>query len=202
MHPSTPQKQVVARIADGLKRGEIFIAPTDTVYAFICLLDAPKAISALYEIKRIPEKQHLSLLCRDVAMASHYAHGITNNVFRFMKSHTPGPYTFILNAGRDMDRRGTGKKKEVGVRIVDHPLHFALMELLDLPLISTSIIQEDEYNTDPEYLDRQFGKKICAVIDDGIRKNEYSSVLDCTDGTLKVVRKGKGDVSSLESEED
>ena len=202
VHPETPQIRTVERIVEGLKDGEVFILPTDTVYAFVCLLEFPRAINELYRLKNIPTSQHLSLLCKDVAMASFYARGIPNHVFRFMKAVTPGPFTFILNANREMDRRGSGKKKTVGIRIVDHPLHKALMERLDVPLVSTSITSEGEFATDPEDLEARFGKQIHAVVDGGVRYHNYSTILDCSSGDLALLRQGIGDVSSLDLQEE
>lgn len=196
-HPVTPEKRVVQQIAAGLSHGKIFIVPTDTVYAFICSMDFPASITQLYKLKNIPDKQPLSLLVSDVAMASKYARSIPTYAFRFMKSHTPGPYTFILKANREMNRKGTGKRQEVGIRIVNHPLHQALMEELNSPLIATSITEEDEYMTDPENLDAIYGHRIEAVVDGGIRNHEYSTVLDCTEENCEIIREGIGSLDDL-----
>lgn len=196
-HPVNPEKRVVKQIVDGLSDGKIYIVPTDTVYAFICSMDFPASISELYKLKSIPDKQPLSLLVSDVAMASKYARSIPTYAFRFMKSHTPGPYTFILKANREMNRKGTGKRQEVGIRIVNHPLHIALMEELNSPLIATSITDDDEFMTDPENLDSQYGHKIEAIIDGGIRNHEFSSVLDCTEEVCQVIRQGIGNLDDL-----
>ena len=197
VHPVTPQKRMVDEIVEGLKKDGVYILPTDTVYAFVCLLDAPRAINELYRLKGIPTSQHLSLLCKDLTMASNYAHGFPNHVFRFMKAVTPGPYTFILKANRQMDRRGSGKKKTVGLRIVDHPLHRALMERLDVPLVSTSITIEGEYATDPEDLDLKFGKQIKAVVDGGVRYHDFSTILDCSGDEFILKRQGIGSVEEI-----
>ena len=201
VHPVTPEKRYLSMIQDELNRGRVLILPTDTVYAFACSSEHPRAINELYKLKDLPETQPLSLLCRDVAMASEYARAIPNQVFRFMKAHTPGPYTFILPANRKVDRRGQSKKKTVGIRIVDHPLHIALMEALDTPLVSTSLTIEDEYYTDSVELERLYGKRVAAIIDGGMRYHEYSSVIDCADG-LKLVRRGIGNVDELPIDED
>jgi tRNA threonylcarbamoyl adenosine modification protein (Sua5/YciO/YrdC/YwlC family) len=132
-------------------------------------------------------------------MASRYAQSISNPVFRFMKAVTPGPYTFVLRANRQVDRRGVGKKKEVGVRIVDHPLHRALMERLDIPLISSSLSTDDEYVTDPEELDRLYGNQVEAVVDGGVSVKEVSTIIDCTEDPPRLLRRGAGDVSDLEN---
>lgn len=202
LHSETPQKRIINIVIEGLSRGEIFILPTDTVYALVCSADSPKSMNELYRIKGMSESQHLSLLCRDVAMASKFATGISDPVFRFMKSVTPGPYTFIFNANRNMDRRGTGKRKQVGIRIVNHPLHIALMEQLDTPLVSTSLSIEDDFHADPVELERRFGRNVSAVVDDGIHTQEYSTVLDCSDGYFRLVRQGLGSTDSIEILED
>ncbi len=198
VHPTNPEPRLVQQLVDGLSRGGLYILPTDTAYAFVASLDSPRAINEIYRLKNLPEKRALSLLCRDVAMASHYAVNIPNPVFRFMKAHTPGPYTFILRANRHVDRRGLGRKKEVGVRIVSHPLHIALMERLDIPLISSSLSTDDEYVTDPEELEELHGNAVEAVVDGGVRPKEVSTIVDCTEDPPHLVRQGEGDVSDLE----
>ena len=202
IHQINPQKRITDQIIEGLKNGDIFILPTDTVYAFVCSLDAPRSINELYRLKQMPTTHRLSLLCRDVGMASHYAQNMPNFVFRAIKQLTPGPYAFILKANRNMDRRGKGKKDEVGVRVVDHPLHKILMEQLDVPLVSTSInppeASQEEFTTDPEDLDQRYGSRVRAVIDGGICYNAYSTVLDCTSGAFKLLRQGKGEIDKLE----
>lgn len=197
VHAVTPQKQTIAKIVEGLKRGDIFILPTDTVYALVCSIEAARSINELYRIKRMEESHRLSLLCRDVAMVSAYAHGMPTNVFRAIKAATPGPYTFILKAGRQTGRRGIGKRKEVGIRIVRHPLVEAIMEQMDVPMISTSVTSEDEFATDPEDLDRLYGHRVEAVIDGGICYHVFSTVVDCTDEEMVVTRKGAGDPALL-----
>ena len=199
VHPTTPEKRIVEQLCEGLRRGNLYILPTDTAYAFVASLDSPRAINEIYRLKNLPEKHSLSLLCRDVAMASHYALNIPNPVFRFMKARTPGPYTFILRANRNVDRRGVGRKKEVGVRIVGHALHQALMERLDIPLISSSLSTDDEYVTDPEDLEEQYGHAVEAVVDGGVRPKEVSTIIDCTEDPPRLVRQGEGDVSELEN---
>ena len=197
LHPETPQARVIDKIAGELTKGKIYILPTDTVYALVCSLDNPRAINQLYRLKKLPESHHLTLLCKDLAMVSHYAHSLPNSTFRLIKSLTPGPVTFILRANRLVDRRGSGKKRTVGIRIVDHPIHQALMEKLDTPLASTSITIEEELATDPEELELRFGHQIEAVIDGGIRYHEFSTILDCTEDEIKVIRQGCGDISHL-----
>ena len=185
------------KIIEGLAKGKTYIFPTDTVYALVASLDAPRAINDIYKIKGIPESQHLRLLCRDVAMASHYAIDIDSSVFRFMKSATPGPYTFIFKANRRMDRRGIGKKKSVGVRIVNHPLIQMLLEEAEYPLISSSITVEDEMSSDPEALEALYGHRVEAIVDGGILAHEYSTVIDCSGRDVLLIRQGIGPVEGL-----
>lgn len=197
-HPVNPEKRTVQRILDGLNRGGIFIVPTDGVYAFICHPDQPRAIASLYRIKDMPEKQPLSLLCRDISMAGVYTRSIPDFVFRFMKSHTPGPYTFILPASKEMDRRGLGKRREVGIRIVDHPLHYALMSELDVPLVSTSVPEVETFVNHPETIEKIYGGQVEAVVDGGPRKNEYTTVLECTNDRFVLLRAGLGSIDSVD----
>ena len=198
IHPDNPEKRTVQKIIQALNNGEILILPTDTVYAFVCSLDSPKAIAEIYRIKNMPESHHMSLLCRDVAMASQYAKAIADPVFRFIKHKTPGPYTFIFEANRNMDRRGTGKRKTVGIRIVDHALLKMLMEEFEKPLVATSIITEDEYFTDPIDLDKKYGNRVYAVVSGKIREHNFSTILDCTEGVFHLIREGKGNIDEIE----
>lgn len=200
IHPETPEKRIVGQVLEGLQRGRIYIAPTDTVYAVIGLASEPQAINEIYRVRNLSEGRPLALLCRDISMAARYAADIPRPIFRFMKHHTPGPYTFLLRASREFDRRGMGKKREVGVRIVDHPVIQALLEQLDTPLVSASLTQEEEYVTDPGELEQQYGKRVAGVIDGGVRSNEFSTVIDCLDpgGEIRLVRQGLGPVDELE----
>ncbi len=191
VHPVNPEKRIIGWIVDALRDDQVVILPTDTVYAFVCSSLSPRAIEKLYRLKELPESKPLALLCGDVAMAANFAQGISNQVFRFMKSATPGPFTFVFKANRNMDRRATGKRKEVGIRIVDHPLIQALIEELGAPLISTSV-PEEEFFIDPDHLDQVWGKRVFAVVDGGVKENTGSSVLDCADGEIRLVRSGAG----------
>jgi len=198
IHLDNPEKRIVQKIIQQLHQEEIFILPTDTVYALVCSMDSPRAISEIYKIKNMPESHHLSLLCKDVAMASQYAKSIPDAVFRFMKHNTPGPYTFIFNANRNMNRRGTGKRKTVGIRMVDHELIKMILEEFDKPLVASSLIVKDEYFTDPEELDRIYGHRVSAVVSGKIREHNFSTILDCTGDVIRLVRQGKGDPGNLD----
>lgn len=199
IHHKDPQPRAVSQLLEILNKGGVVIVPTDTVYAFACRQDHPRAINRLFDLKEISTNKHLSLLCKDLAMVSHYAKNISNPVFRFMKAQLPGPYTFIFNANRNVDKRGMGKQREIGVRIIDHPLHRLLMEQLDIPLVATSITLDGDYTTDPEELDRIYGHNVEAVVDDGPRYHEFSTILDCKSMTevVRIVRMGKGPVKSM-----
>lgn len=191
VHPTHPEKRVVGWILEALEKDSVLILPTDTVYAFVCSALSPKAIEKIYEIKNLPENKPLSLLCADVAMASRYAQGISNTVFRFMKKVTPGPFTFIFRANRNMDRRAAGKRKEVGIRIVDHVLIQEILARRNEPLVSTSVPWEEEF-IDPEALEESYGKRVAAVVDAGIRENTPSTILDCSTGEISLIREGAG----------
>lgn len=200
VHPKNPERKIVKKISDDLKKGKIYILPTDTIYAFICAFDQPKSISSLYKIKNMDEKHHLTLICKDISMVGIYARSIPDLAFKLIKKYTPGPYTFILPASKEMDRRGMGKRKEIGVRIIDHPLYEMLFDYgeIDKPIISTSIREIDEYLTEPEDLDKHYGHQVEAIIDDGPKKNFYSTIIDCTTNDLKIIREGKGILPELD----
>lgn len=191
VHPVNPEKRIVSWIVEALTQGKVLILPTDTVYAFACASDSPRAIEQIYALKNLAENKPLSLLCTDLAMASKYAQGISNSVFRFMKASTPGPFTFLFKANRNMDRRATGKRKEVGIRIVDHVLIQEVVGQLEIPLLSTSVPYEDFF-IDPEVLDATYGKRVHAVVDGGVRENTGSTILNCVEGEITVERRGAG----------
>ncbi len=199
IHPKNPEKRIIKQIFEGLQKGKIFILPTDTIYALVCGFDQPKAISQLYKIKNLDEKHYLSLICKDISMAGMYAKNIPDYAFKFMKSHFPGPYTYILKASKEMDRRGVNKRKEVGIRFIDHPVFSSLFELgLDKPIISTSVRELNEFITEPEDLEKEYGHYVEFIVDDGPKKNLYSTILDCTGDYLQIKRKGKGAVPEMD----
>lgn len=201
LHYENPNKRDIAQIVDSLRNNHIFIIPTDTVYALCCLWTNKKGIDRIVKIMGKKEKHlKLSLICRDIQMASEYAMPIGNKVFRTINRLVPGPYTFILESNIKIQRVFRSSKKEIGIRIPDHKILTSLIEELQEPLITTSLNKDDPitpYFTDPDEIVEEFKNDIDYFIDGGILPMEESTVLNCMDGEINLVRKGKGQIEEL-----
>ncbi len=198
IHPINPEGRKVQRAVDVLRNGGIIIYPTDTIYGIGCDLMNRKSIERLCQVMDIkPQKLDLSFICIDLAQISEYVKRIETPVFKILKKSLPGPYTFILESSAKVPRILNVNKKTVGVRIPDHAIPRAIVQLLGNPLITSSIKDDDvikEYTTDPEEIYEDFKHSVDLVIDGGAGNNIPSSVIDCTDGQIVVVREGMGSV--------
>lgn len=198
IHPDNPESRKIDQVADVLRNGGIIIYPTDTVYGIGCDLLNRKAIERLCQILNIkPQKLNLSFICQDLSHISEYVKRIDSNVFKLMKKTLPGPYTFILESSSKVPRILDINKKTVGIRIPDHAVPRAIVSRLGNPLITSSLKSEDhirEYTTDPEEMYNDFMHKVDLVIDSGTGGNVPSSVIDCTEGKIVVVREAAGPV--------
>ena len=142
-----------------------------------------------------PEKARFSFICYDLRQLSDFCKPIDNAVFKMMKANLPGPFTFILDANNNVPKLIQSKKKTVGIRIPDNPIPLEIVRMLDHPIMSTSIHDEDEiieYMTDPELIYEKYENKVDIVIDGGYGGNEVSTIIDCTGGKIEMVRQGKG----------
>lgn len=194
IHPLNPQQRHVKTVADCLANGGIIIYPTDTVYGLGCDIFHPKAIERICRIKNIdPAKANLSFVCNDLSDLSKYAKAVPTPKFRFLKSHIPGPFTFILPASKEVPRILKSKKDTIGLRVPDHVVTLAITETLGHPILSSSLPGEmvEEY-TDPERIFEIFGKLVDIVVDAGIGGMEYSTIIDMTNDEPVVTREGKG----------
>lgn len=183
------------RVVQVLEEGGVVIYPTDTMYAIGCHGLKERAIERICKLKGIdPRKNNLSVICYDLSNISEYAK-IDNPTFKLMKRNLPGPFTFILNTGNRLPKIFKNRK-EVGIRIPDHPIIREICRLLDAPILTTTLPLEEgediEYITTPELIDEKFGKEVELVIDGGIGGVEPSTVIDCTNGEAEVIRQGKG----------
>lgn len=183
------------RVVDILNDGGIVIYPTDTHYAIGCHGLKERAIEQICRIKGIdPRKNNLSIICYDLSSISEYAK-VSNPIFKLMKRNLPGPFTFILN-GTNRLPKIFRNRKEVGIRMPDHPVIREIARLLDAPIMTATLPCEDteeaEYTTDPELIDEKWGNTVDLVIDGGIGTREESTVVDCTAGTPEIIRQGKG----------
>ena len=192
LNPYSPQPRSLEQIADGLRKGGLYILPTDTVYAFACLLDQKKAIEKIYSLKSLPNNKPLSLYCRDFTQTAEYARMDNNKLFRWMKINLPGPFTLVFEAAKKMPQYTLSKQKKIGIRIIDHPVIASLLKIINLPIIGSSVTVEDEYLTYPRELNERYGKQVNAIIDAGPLEAEVSTVLDAIDYPPSVIRQGKG----------
>lgn len=196
IHPDNPDKRKIQLLAEALRNDAVIIYPTDTIYGIGCSIHSKSAIEKICRIKQIPvNKAKLAFICRDLSDISQYTKTINTPTFRLLKSLTPGPYTFIFTASKEVPKLLKSKKDEVGIRVPDHPICQALIEELGHPIISTSIpMDEDvEYFTDPEIIYEAFSNQVDYVIDGGIGSIIPSTVIDFTSGEAVLVRMGAGE---------
>lgn len=195
--PARPRKKITGMIKEVLSNGGIVAYPTDTVYGMGCDLFNIKAIRKLYLGKRLDDKRALSVICRDFKDISNYA-VMSNLAFELLKECLPGPYTFVLKARKIMPKLLMTEKKEVGIRIPDHPVPIALAELIGRPIINTSArISGEEVLADPRQIEKNFKDTVDIVIDGGIVVSSPSTVIRLLDDTIEVLREGKGSLKKV-----
>ncbi len=195
VHPVDPPQRQVTMVADSLRKGGVVIYPTDTVYGFGCDIFNQKAVERICQLKHIdPQKANLSFVCADLSDLSRYARSISTPVYRMIKSHIPGPFTFILPASKEVPRILQNKKKTIGLRVPDSRIAQAIIRELGNPILSSSLPGEmvEEY-TDPELILEKFGKQVDMVVDGGVGGMYYSTIVDLTEQVPVIIRQGAGD---------
>lgn len=201
LYEENPEQNKLDEILDILRNGGVIIYPTDTVYGIGCSILSRTAIDKLARLKGMkPGKERFSLLFDSLSQISEYAKNIHNPVFKVMKKALPGPFTFILHSSSKLPKLLHSTKKTVGVRVPDHNIPRTIVEQLGVPIITTSIRDEDEiieYSTDPELIYEKFGNIVDAVIDGGYGNNVPSTIIDCTGEDFEVLREGLGDSESI-----
>ncbi len=194
IHPVDPQPRLISQVAEVLRKGGVIIYPTDTIYGLGCDISQPKAIERICRIKEVSlQKAQFSFICYDLSDLSHYARQIDTSVYRSLKQHLPGPYTFILEASRQVPKLLKTKKDTVGIRVPDNAIARAIVKELGNPIISASLPGDfiEDY-TDPDFIHDKFEKLVDVVIDGGIGGTEPSTVIDFTQGEPSVIREGAG----------
>jgi len=195
LHPQNPQGRLLKQITDCLKSGGVIIYPTDTIYGLGCDIYQQKAIERICKIKNVdPQKAQLSFICRNLSNLSDYTKSIDTPLYRVLKNHLPGPYTFILPASKLVPKILKSKKDTIGLRIPDNIISNAIVENLGNPILSASLPGEmvEEY-TDPAIIYETFGKLVDFVIDGGPGGIVPSTVVDCTSDEWIVTRQGLGE---------
>lgn len=199
IHPDNPNPRLIHQAAEVLRNGGIVVYPTDSCYALGCHLDDKEAVARIRQIRKLDEHHHMTLMCRDLSEISRYAK-VDNVKFRLLKSNTPGSYTFILEATKEVPKRlQHPKRSTIGIRIPEHPVALALLEELGEPLLSTTLILPDEEGplNDAERIRELLEKKVELVIDGGAVGAEFTTVIDLTGDVPVLVRRGKGDVTAF-----
>ncbi|MCA0325684.1 MAG: threonylcarbamoyl-AMP synthase [Proteobacteria bacterium] len=199
VHPDNPQPRLLKQAVALLERGGILAVPTDSSYALACHLDDKAAIDSLRRIRQIDDKHHLTLLCRDLRELASYAR-VDNTQFRLLKLGTPGPFTFILEASKEVPRRVSHpQRKTIGLRVPDHKALLELIELHGAPLLATTLILPGETDplNDPEAIRDQLEHQLAGVVDAGACPLEPTTVIDLTGDVPEVLRRGGGDPAAL-----
>jgi tRNA threonylcarbamoyl adenosine modification protein (Sua5/YciO/YrdC/YwlC family) len=199
VHPDNPQPRLLKQAAQILHAGGIAAIPTDSSYALVCHLDDKAAAEKLRRIREVDDRHHLTLLCRDLSELANYAR-VDNRQYRLLKLGTPGPYTFILEATKEVPRRVSHpQRRSIGLRVPDHRVTQALLEQFGQPLLATTLIApgETEPMNDAHLIRDRFEKAVQAVVDAGACPMQPTTVVDMTGDEPTVVRLGRGDLQRL-----
>ncbi len=197
IHPDNPQPRLIRQAAEIIDGGGIVALPTDSSYALVCRLDDKDAVDRLRRIRGVDEKHHLTLLCRDLSEIANYAR-VDNKQYRLLKAATPGPFTFILEATREVPRRlSHPSRKTIGLRVPENTIAQSLLEQLRQALIGTTLIPagSDTPLNDPDKIRDTLQRQVELVIDGGSCSLEPTTVVDLTGDSPVVLRRGRGDAS-------
>ena len=199
IHPDNPQKRLIQQAVEIINKGGVVIYPTDSSYAIGCHLGNKKAVDKIRMIRQLDKEHNFTLVCRDLSEISQYA-AVDNINYRLMKALTPGPYTFIMQASRDVPKRLLNpKRKTIGVRVPDNEVCAALLEELGEPLMSSTLIlpNEDLPMTDPHDIRHKLEHVVDLIIDGGYSGHEPTTVVNLVDGSPEIMRQGLGSVDWL-----
>ena len=199
VHPENPQARLLKQAAQILLTGGVAAVPTDSSYALVCRLDDKTAAERLRRIRQVDDKHHLTLLCRDLSELSNYAK-VDNRQYRLMKLGTPGPFTFILEATKEVPRRlSHPSRRTIGLRVPEHKVLQALLDEVGQPLLATTFIPPGESDAlnDADEIRRRFEKQLQAIVNAGACPLQPTTVIDLTDEEPVLVRQGRGDPAKL-----
>lgn len=195
IHPEDPQPRLIKQVVECLLDGGVIVYPTDTIYGLGSDIFQQKGIEKICRIKKIdPQKAQLSFICRDLSHLSDYTKSIDTPLYRMLKRHLPGPFTFILPASKQVPKILQSRKSTIGLRVPDNEICRHILDALDHPLLSASLPGEmvEEY-TDPEIIYERFGDEVDFVIDGGVGGMVPSTIVDCTTDDWHVTRQGLGE---------
>ena len=199
IHPESPQARLIAQAVDVIERNGVIVYPTDSGYALGCRLGDRDAMERILQIRQIELSHHLTLVCHDLSELGQYAR-VDNQQYRLLKQLTPGAYTFILPATKEVPRRTLHPKRAtIGLRVPDHPVAQALLKALGEPILSCTLMlpDDDVPLSDADDIADKIGKRVDLIVDSGYCEPESTTVLDLTEEEIVVVREGKGDLSRV-----
>lgn len=194
IHPDNPQKRLVGRAVAILRQRGVIVYPTDSCYALGCLLEDRESVERIRRIRNLNDGHLFTIICRDLSGLGTLAK-LDNSAFRFIKSYTPGPYTFILKASSEVPKKLLNpKRRTIGLRVPDNKICQELLETLGEPMLSTSLILPGNIlpEADPENIEADLGKLIDLIIDGGIVGVDVTTVIDLSEGEPVIIREGKG----------
>lgn len=200
IHPQDPQTRLIDQVAEVLKRGGLIVYPTDSAYALGCHIGDKMALERIRVIRQIDKHHNFTLMCRDLSELATYAR-VDNAAFRLLKSHTPGPYTFILSATSEVPRRLMhAKRRTIGMRVPDNPIALAIMERLGEPLMTSSLILPGDMLplTDPYEIRALLEHQVEMVVDGGFCGLEPTTVVDLTGTAPAIIRQGRGGTDAFQ----
>lgn len=199
IHPVTPQERNIAQAVELIKNGAVAVLPTDSGYALACALENKEARERIVRIRNVDKYHNFTLLCDDLSELSLYAR-VDNVAFRLIKNNTPGPYTFILKATKEVPRRLMNeKRKTIGLRVPSNPIMQSLLKCMGEPLMSVTLIlpHKDVAENDPYEIDNEIGNIVDLIVDGGYLVEKPTTVIGLTDDNIEVLREGSGDTSSF-----
>lgn len=200
VHPDNPQPRLIKQAVEILRSGGVIVYPTDSGYALGCMIGEKHAMDRIVEIRQLPEGHNFTLVCSDLSELSNYSI-VSNVAYRLIKNNTPGHYTFILTATKEVPRRlMTSKRKTIGIRVPDNKIALSLLSELGEPILSCSLILpgEEETQYDPEEIRDQLEKQVDLIINGGYLGQKPTTVVDLTEDTPQVIRIGNGSVVPFE----
>lgn len=195
IYNENPNSKDIQKVVNCIQNDGVIIYPTDTIYGIGCNIYSVKAVERIARIKNLdPDKAHFSMICYDLSNISDYTKQLGNNVFKVMKKNLPGPFTFILEANSNVPKMlKLNKKKTIGIRVPDNPIAREIVKELGHPIFNTSVIDDDEiieYTTDPELIYERYRDRIDIMVDGGYGKNVASTIVDCTNDEITIIRQG------------